>query len=100
MALAAVRKIRPENTSLDLSSFKRTVDDLITKTINEIATAITFAVEQQGAATAEVSSNIIQVSEASTETDNMTAEDLKAAAELSEQGAKLKVEIDDFLKSD
>ncbi|MDP6706713.1 MAG: methyl-accepting chemotaxis protein [Alphaproteobacteria bacterium] len=69
-------------------------------TINEIATAIAAAVEQQGAATQDVSTNIIQVSEASTETGRIATEVLEAATELSQQGERLTQEVGEFLKSD
>jgi methyl-accepting chemotaxis protein len=79
--------------------------------INEIATTIASAVEEQGAATkeiarnvqqaaagtTEVSSNIGNVTQAAGETGQASNEVLGAAGELSRQGEKLRAEVDKFL---
>ncbi len=86
----------------------------ITKTIgeiSEISTAISAAVEQQGAATSEiarnveqaasgtndVSSNIGSVTEAASEAGQSAEQVLNAANELSQQSEKLKAEVDKFM---
>jgi len=80
--------------------------------INEIASAIAAAVEEQTAATqeiarnvqqasagtAEVSSNINGVTQAATETGSSAAEVLSAAKELSTQAEKLRTDIQEFMK--
>ncbi len=81
--------------------------------VNEIATAIASAVEEQGAATqeisrnvqqastgtAEVSSNITGVTQASQQTSAGSAQVLSSASELAENGERLKREVDTFLHS-
>ncbi|MBI2255851.1 MAG: MCP four helix bundle domain-containing protein [Proteobacteria bacterium] len=86
----------------------------ITQTIgrvNEISTAIASAVEEQGAATqeisrnvqqaaagsAEVSSNIVGVTQASQQTSAGSTQVLTAAGELARNGERLKREVDTFL---
>jgi methyl-accepting chemotaxis protein len=88
--------------------------DGITQTIgrvNEISTAIASAVEEQGAATQEisrnvqeassgtqeVSSNISGVTQASQQTSAGASQVLGAAAELARNGVRLKQEVDGFL---
>ncbi|WP_374310035.1 methyl-accepting chemotaxis protein [Dongia sp.] len=88
----------------------------ITETINrvsEIATSIASAVEEQGAATqeisrnvqqaaagtGEVSSNIVGVTQASQQTSAGSTQVLGAATELARNGARLKHEVDTFLKT-
>jgi len=68
------------------------------KQISEIATAIASAVEEQGAATQEVTSNIVQVSQASGETGRLAGDVLEASNELSKQAESLRQIIADFLK--
>ena len=79
--------------------------------VNEIATAIAAAVEQQGMATAEiarnvqeaargtqeVSSNIAGVSRAASETDQTATRMLSAANELSQQSDMLRTSVERFL---
>ena len=79
-------------------------------TVNEIATAIAAAVEQQGMATAEiarnvqeaargtheVSSNIAGVSQAASETDQTAARMLGAANEISQQSDMLRTSLEGF----
>jgi methyl-accepting chemotaxis protein len=79
--------------------------------INEIATAVASAVEEQGAATkeiarnvqqasagtGEVSSNIGAVTEAAGQTSSAAAQVQAAAADLASQGDKLRAEVDQFL---
>ncbi len=89
--------------------------DGITQTINrvnEISTAIASAVEEQGAATqeisrnvqeasagtAEVSTNIVAVTEASQQTSAGSTQVLSAAGELARNGERLKQEVDNFLR--
>jgi methyl-accepting chemotaxis protein len=86
----------------------------ITQTIgrvNEISTTIASAVEEQGAATqeisrnvqqaaagsAEVSSNIVGVTQASQQTSAGSTQVLSAAGELARNGERLKREVDTFL---
>lgn len=88
----------------------------ITQTINrvsEISTGIASAVEEQGAATSEISrnvqqaamgtsevtSNIVGVTEASQQTSAGSSQVLAAAGELSENGVRLKREVDSFLQT-
>jgi methyl-accepting chemotaxis protein len=80
-------------------------------TINEIATAIASAVEQQGSATKEIarnvqeaargtsqlSSNISSVTEAAGETGTAAGHVLTSAQELGKQSTMLKTKIDGFL---
>ena len=79
--------------------------------INEIATTVAAAVEEQGAATkeiarnvqqasvgtGEVSSNIGAVTEAAGQTSSASAQVQAAAADLASQGDKLRAEVDKFL---
>jgi methyl-accepting chemotaxis protein len=81
--------------------------------INEIATTIASAVEEQGAATQEiarnvqqaaagtqeVSSNIAGVTAAASETGAAASQMLSAAGELAQQGERLRVEVDKFLSA-
>ncbi len=66
--------------------------------ISEISTAISSAVEEQGAATQEVTSNIAGVSQASGETGHAASETLSAAGELSKQAETLSSQVDHFLE--
>ena len=73
----------------------------ITKIINdisEISTTISSAVEEQGAATQEVSKNITGVSQASNETGRVAQDVTSAASELSQQANELQSRVNDFLK--
>ena len=79
--------------------------------VNEISTAIASAVEEQGAATqeisrnvqeasagtAEVSSNITGVTQASQQTSAGSTEVLSAASELARNGERLRQEVESFL---
>jgi methyl-accepting chemotaxis protein len=79
--------------------------------INEIATAIASAVEEQGAATGEISRNVTQaaqgtqdvsaniagVTQAAGETGQAASHVLAAAGELSQQSETLRGEVDRFL---
>jgi methyl-accepting chemotaxis protein len=79
--------------------------------INEIATAIAFAVEQQGSATLEiarnvheaaqgtgkVSSNILGVNQAAGKTGVAASQVLASAEQLSGQAAQLRADVDRFL---
>jgi methyl-accepting chemotaxis protein len=81
--------------------------------INEIATTIASAVEEQGAATqeiarnvqqasagtSEVSANIVGVTQAATETGRSSEEVLAAAGELAKQSEHLRGEVDQFLRT-
>jgi methyl-accepting chemotaxis protein len=81
--------------------------------VNDIAAAIASAVEEQGAATqeisrnvqqaaagtAEVTSNIAGVTQASQQTSDGSAQVLTAASELAQNGERLKLEVDGFLKT-
>jgi len=66
--------------------------------LSEIATAISSAVEEQGAATQEVTSNITGVTTSSAETGQAANEVLNAASELSRQSTTLNGEVSTFLK--
>jgi methyl-accepting chemotaxis protein len=91
-----------------------TVIEGISKTIgqiDEIGTAIASAVEEQSAATSEITrnvqeaasgteqtnSNVAQVKEASSETGSSAQEVLTAAGELSQQSVRLKGEVEKFV---
>jgi methyl-accepting chemotaxis protein len=79
--------------------------------INDIASSISAAVEEQGAATreiarnvqeasqgtTEVSSNIAGVTQAAGETGSAASQVLSAAGELSSQAERLKAEVESFL---
>ncbi len=81
--------------------------------IHEVATAISAAVEQQGAATreiarniqhaaggtSEVSSNIVGVNDASTKAGSAAQEVLQASSALRDEADGLRAEIDTFLTS-
>ncbi|MFQ5776056.1 MAG: methyl-accepting chemotaxis protein, partial [Kiloniellaceae bacterium] len=72
----------------------------ITKTINdinEIAAAISSAVEEQSAATMEVSKNITGVSDASSENGRMAQDVTSAANELAQQASNLQHRVGEFL---
>ncbi|MBI2253527.1 MAG: MCP four helix bundle domain-containing protein [Proteobacteria bacterium] len=80
--------------------------------VNEISTTIASAVEEQGAATLEisrsvqqaaqgtqqVSNNISNVTEAARETGRAAADLLHSAGELARNGALLKEQVDEFLR--
>ena len=80
--------------------------------VNETATAISAAVDQQGAATAEiarnalhavngnrdVSSTIQGVTQAARQTGTAANDVLDAAAELDQNGVKLRLEVEEFLR--
>ncbi len=90
----------------------RSIGQTITE-INEVSTAIATAVEQQGAATreiarniqhaaggtSEVSSNIVGVSDASTQAGVAANEVLGASGDLRREADTLRGEIDEFLTS-
>ena len=81
--------------------------------VNEISTAIASAVEEQGAATqeisrnvqeastgtAEVSSNIVGVTQASQQTSAGSTQVLSAASELASNGERLRKEVESFLET-
>jgi methyl-accepting chemotaxis protein len=88
----------------------------ITRTIgrvSEISTAIASAVEEQGAATQEISRNVQQaaqgtqevssniggVTEAARQTGSAANEVLSAAGELGKNGVLLKSQVDEFLRT-
>jgi methyl-accepting chemotaxis protein len=88
----------------------------ITKTIgrvSEISTAIASAVEEQGAATQEISRNVQQaasgtqevaqnisgVKEAAQQTGEAAGQVLQSAGELSKNGALLRRQVEDFLRT-
>jgi methyl-accepting chemotaxis protein len=90
--------------------------EAITKTIarvSEISTAIASAVEEQGAATQEISRNVQQaaqgtqevsanstgVSEAARQTGIAATEVLQSAGELSRNGAALRTQVNEFLRT-
>ncbi len=79
--------------------------------VAEIATAIAAAVEEQGVATQEISRNvqeaakgtvevassIVEVNQGAVETGSASAQVLSASQELSQQGSRLKGQVDAFL---
>ena len=65
--------------------------------ISEVTTAISAAVEEQQAATQEVTGNIGTVSTASAETGDSAGQVLSAAGELSTQSEQLKSRVGEFL---
>ncbi|HLJ19463.1 MAG TPA: globin-coupled sensor protein, partial [Stellaceae bacterium] len=81
--------------------------------VNDTATAIASAVEEQGAATQEiarnvqeaskgtqeVSSNIAKVSQAATETRRAASDVLSAGRELTKQSQSMRIQVDAFFKS-
>lgn len=75
-------------------SVTRTIEQL-----NEIATAAAAGIEQQSAATEEVARNITEVQSASYSVGDLSAEILKAASSLADQGEMLKEECTSFLQS-
>jgi methyl-accepting chemotaxis protein len=64
-----------------------------------VATAIASAVEEQGAATQEVSSSIVQVSEASNFSGQAAQEVLEASTELAKKSNQLLGYLQDFMKN-
>ncbi|HEY3149322.1 MAG TPA: methyl-accepting chemotaxis protein, partial [Dongiaceae bacterium] len=80
--------------------------------INEVATSIASAVEEQGAATREiarnlqqaaagtqeVSSNITGVTQAAGDTGHAAGQMLAATSELAKQSETLRTEVDSFLR--
>ncbi|MBL8707570.1 MAG: methyl-accepting chemotaxis protein, partial [Rhodospirillaceae bacterium] len=89
-----------------IQSITQTIDR-----VNEISTAIASAVEEQGAATqeisrnvqqasggaAEVTTNIVGVTQASQQTSAGATQVLAAASELAKNGTLLKTQVADFL---
>jgi methyl-accepting chemotaxis protein len=79
--------------------------------VSDIATAIAAAVEEQGVATQEISRNvqeaargtvevasaIIEVNQGAVDTGSASAQVLSASQELSQQGSRLKSQVDSFL---
>ena len=66
--------------------------------IDEIATAISSAVEEQGVTTQEVAQNIAGVSEASQEAGRMVVDVQSASSELATQAEDLRQRIDGFMQ--
>ena len=69
----------------------------IVNQVNEISTAISGAVEEQSAATKEVSSNIIAVQSSASETGQSSATMLEVAKDLAAQAEDLQVRVENFL---
>jgi len=67
--------------------------------ISEMAGAIASAVEEQNAATNEVTQNISGVTQASSESGAAASQTNSAARELSEQAESLSVRVDEFLEA-
>jgi methyl-accepting chemotaxis protein len=65
--------------------------------VNEISTAISGAVEEQSAATREVSLNIVGVQGAANETGQSSATMLEVAKDLSVRSEELQVRVAEFL---
>ena len=63
----------------------------------KLAATIASAVEEQGAATQDVTSNITSVNQAASETGAASAKVLSSAGQLSEQSELLKREVDTFV---
>jgi methyl-accepting chemotaxis protein len=120
-ALATQTARATEDISAQIRAIQEATDgsaqaiDGIAKTIqriDEISTAIASAVEEQGAATQEISRNVQQAAQGTTEvstnvagvtqaaqqTGHASAEVLQAADTLSRSGAHLKTEVEAFLR--
>ncbi|HVZ64628.1 MAG TPA: hypothetical protein VG936_08665, partial [Lacunisphaera sp.] len=67
--------------------------------VSEISTSISSAVEEQSAATKEVSVNINGVTQAAQDTGQSSSTVLNVAQALSSQAGRLEAQVDDFLKS-
>lgn len=89
-------KAMQESSSTTAEAIRRIVT-VIAK-VNEIAMSISGAVEQQSAATGEVSSNIVGVTRASGETGKASSSVLNVAQLLAEKSASLGLAVDNFLE--
>lgn len=105
-ALATQTAKATEEISTQVSEIRGSTDSAVgaIKTINqiigeisEVTTAISAAVEEQQAATQDVTTNIGGVSSASAETGNAAGQVLSAAGELSQQANSLKQRVESFL---
>jgi len=83
-----------QNAVSAISSIGGTINEL-----SSIATAISSAVEEQGAATQEVTTNISGVTTSASETGQAAGEVLDAAGELSRQAEGLSNEVQSFLSA-
>jgi methyl-accepting chemotaxis protein len=81
-------------TASSIGEIARIIDQ-----VNEINTSISGAVEQQSAATREVSSNITGVSQAANETGQSSSNVLTVAQSLAQQATGLEEQVDQFLVS-
>ena len=119
-ALAAQTAKATENISSQIGGMQAATQDSVAaikeigstiQRIDEIASTIAAAVEEQGAATREiarnvqqaaegttqVAANIVEVNKGAAETGSASAQVLSSAQQLSTQGNKLKLEVDKFL---
>jgi methyl-accepting chemotaxis protein len=87
-----------QSASQTTASTIREIGQIIAK-ISEINTSISGAVEQQSAATREVSVNINGVNQAAGETGRSSTTVLTTARSLTEQAADLEQQVDQFLVS-
>ena len=87
-----------QSASQTTASTIREIGQIIAK-ISEINTSISGAVEQQSAATREVSVNINGVNQAAGETGRSSSTVLTTARSLTEQAADLEQQVDQFLVS-
>ncbi len=89
----------------DIQSVSSTTADAIKRitevisNVNEISTSISGAVEEQSAATNEVSSNIAGVQDAASETGQSSTNLLTVANDLSEKSETLQTRVNDFLEN-
>jgi methyl-accepting chemotaxis protein len=119
-ALAGQTAKATDDISAQITSMRSATDSAIAAikdvnatigTISEISTTIAAAVEEQGAATQEISRNMQQAAQLTTEvasditgvnqgtsaTGSASAQVLSSAQSLSQEGARLKIEVDKFL---
>jgi methyl-accepting chemotaxis protein len=85
-----------QSSSQATAAVIRDIGQIIAR-VSEISTSISGAVEEQSAATREVSVNINGVSQAAGETGRSSTSVLEVAESLSQQAAGLEGRVDDFL---
>lgn len=87
-----------QNVSQTTAEAIKKITNVISK-VSEVSTSISGAVEEQSAATREVSSNIIGVQTAASETGESSATMLGVAQELSTRSEDLQTRVNEFLKN-
>lgn len=86
-----------QDTSSDTASSIQGIAKTIHR-VSEVNTAISSAVEEQSAATREVSTNILGVTQAAQETGRSSQNVLSGAQNLSAQSAKLREQVERFVE--